>query len=220
MEAPGAQHLASNGFAAATVEYRLSPEAKYPSAIYDIKAAIRWIRANAENYNIDSAKIAVYGCSAGGHLAALIGSTNGIKKFEGAGGNPSHSSDVQAVIDIDGVLNFTDPAESGKDLDSLKPSGGKLWLGYSYKENPSIWIEASPLTYAGPQNPPILFINSSNARFHAGREEFIEKLNKSGIYSEVHTIPDTPHTFWLFHPWFDQTAHHIIKFLNRIFIKK
>ncbi|MFA7228669.1 MAG: alpha/beta hydrolase [Melioribacteraceae bacterium] len=216
MEMPMAMRLASSGFVAATVEYRLSPEAKYPAAIYDFKSAVRWLRANSDEFNIDSNKIAIYGCSSGGHLASFIGATNGIVRFEGDNGNSSNSSSVQAVVNIDGILDFTDPAESGKDNDPAKPSAGKLWLGYSFKENPALWIEASPLTYAGVSTPPILFINSSIERFHAGREAFIQKLRDLDIYSEVHTIPDTPHTFWLFNPWFEETAELILSFLGKI----
>jgi acetyl esterase/lipase len=218
MEYPMAQHLAANGYVAVTAEYRLSPEAKYPAAVFDLKAAVRWMRANASKYKIDSNKIAVYGCSAGGHLAAFLGATNGIKKFEGDAGDPEHSSSVQAVIDIDGVLDFTTPAESGHDDNPAKPSAGKKWLGASLKENPGIWIEASPVKYAGEKTPPVLFINSSLPRFHAGRDSVIGILKLFNIYTEVHTIPNTPHPFWLFHPWFDQAFKWIINFLNRTFI--
>lgn len=217
METPMAQRLAAEGYVTATVEYRLSPEAKYPAAIYDLKAAVRWLRANAKKYNIDIKKIAAYGCSSGGHLVSFLGTTNGNKKFEGNGWNLNYSSRIQAVIDIDGILDFTDPAESGKDNDPAKPSVGKLWLDYSFKENPEIWIEASPITHVDKNTPPFIFINSSLERFHAGREILIEKLNTFDTYSEVHTIPNTPHPFWLFHPWFEETFDHIRLFLNKTF---
>ena len=212
---PMAEKLSANGYVTASLEYRLSPEAKYPAAVYDIKAAIRWLRANAKVYNIDTNKIAVLGCSAGGHLAALVGTTNGMPKFEDKIGNAEHSSNVQAIVDIDGVLDFTDPNESGKDKEPLKPSAGKKWLGYSYKQNPKIWVEASSLTYAGKNTPPIAFVNSSLARFHAGRDKMIDILKKYNIYYEVHTIPDTPHPFWLFHPWFEKAFEFVVNFLNK-----
>jgi pectinesterase len=215
MEAPMANLLSRNGYAAATVDYRLSPEAKYPSSIYDVKAAVRWMRAHAEEFNIDSNKIAVYGTSSGGHLASFLGATNGIEKFEGREGILNHSSEVNAVVNIDGILDFTDPAESGKDEDPGKPSAGKQWLGYSFKDKPEIWIEASPVNYAGRRMPPVIFINSSIERFHAGRDSFIDKLKRYGIYYEVYTIPGTPHTFWLFNPWFEKTAGYVVNFLNK-----
>lgn len=220
MEWPTAIHLAKNGYITATVEYRLSTEAKYPAAIHDLKEAIRWVRKNAKKLNVDPNKIAVSGCSAGGELAAFLGTTGNLKKFEGDGAYKNISSAVQAVIDVDGVVDFANPAESGKDIDPAKPSAGKSWFGASYKDNPKIWEEASPTKYVSDKTPPILFINSSLDRYHAGRDEMIAKLNKLNIYSEVHTIPKTPHPFWLFHPWFDEAMTYMVNFLDKIFKTK
>jgi len=142
---PMAQEIASAGFVTAIVEYRLSPEAKYPAAIFDLKSALRWLRTNNEKYNIDTNKIVVLGCSSGGHLVSMLGVTNSNPIFEGCGDHLEQSSTVQAVIDIDGILDFTDPAESGKDQSPEKPSVGKLWLGYSYQDNPELWKQASPI---------------------------------------------------------------------------
>jgi len=217
MEWPTAIHLAKIGYIAGTVEYRLSGEAKYPSAIYDLKEAIRWIRKNSRKYNIDPNRIAVSGVSAGGELAAFLGATGNLKQFEGDSQNKDYPTDVQAIVNIDGIVDFSHPAESGKDMDPAKPSAGFAWFGATYKENPSIWQEASPINYVDAKTPPIIFINSSQDRFHVGRDEMIQKLNKHKIFSEVHTIADTPHTFWLFHPWFDKAMDYMIKFLNRVF---
>jgi acetyl esterase/lipase len=215
MEWPTAQKLAEHGYAAATVEYRLSPEAKYPAAIYDLKTAIKWIKSNSAKYDIDSNRIAVSGCSSGGELAAFLGFTGNLKKFENEKDVLNNSSVVQAVIDIDGILDFTDPAESGKDTSPLKPSAGKAWLGSSFKENPELWREASPINYVNKNCPPILFINSSHPRFHAGRDSVISIFNSYQIYSEVRTIDETPHPFWLFHPWFDKVIEYMVSFLDR-----
>jgi len=154
MEIPMAHFLAKNGYVTATVEYRLSPEALYPAAIYDLKVAIKWMRANALKYNINKSKIAVYGCSSGGQLAALVGTTNGILKFEGEKEYQNYSSDVQAVVDIDGVLDMTDPNESGKDIDPNKPSAAKQWLGVSYRDNPDLWKEASAINHVDKKSAP------------------------------------------------------------------
>ncbi len=217
MQIPLAQMIASHGFVTATVEYRLSPEAIYPAAVYDTKAAIRFMRLHARKYGIDPGKMAISGSSAGGQLAALVGMTNGVQKFEGDGGNSAISSGVQAIIDMDGVLDFRDPNESSKDLDPLKPSAGAYWFGGSFKQIPGKWLEASPIVYADKSSPPILFINSALPRFHAGRDSVITILNKYGIYSEVHTIQDTPHPFWLFTPWFEPTVDWMVAFLDKIF---
>ncbi len=212
MEHAMAGYFAKRGFVAVPVEYRLSPEAQYPAAVHDLKAAIRWLRVNAAVHNINPDKIAVYGSSAGGTLAALVGTTGG--KYEG--GNPGAPTSVQTIVDVDGILDFTHPAESGKDTGSAPLSAAAAFFGATYKEKPELWREASPLNHVSHNTPPILFINSSVDRFHAGRDEMIEKLNRLGIYSEVHTIPGTPHSFWLFHPWFEETAERAVAFLNAI----
>jgi len=215
MDIPMVQQIAAKGYVTACIEYRLSPEALYPAAVYDIKASIRFLRANAERFNIDPGKIAISGCSAGGQLAALAGMTSGIKKFDGFEGNSDVSAKVQAIIDIDGILDFTDPNESAKDDNPEKRSAGAYWFGATFKEAPEKWIEASPLIYADKDTPPILFVNSAQPRFHAGRDSVIVVLNKYGIYSEVHTIPNTPHSFWLFHPWFEPTVDQMVGFLDK-----
>lgn len=207
---PVAQRLAAKGYVAVTADYRLSPEAKYPAAVYDLKAAVRWMRANAAIYNLDTSKIVAAGMSAGGQLAALLGTTNGIAKFEGNGGHAKYSSAVQAIVDIDGILAFHHP-------ESAEGKAAAEWLGGTYEEKPGVWTEASPLTHAGKNTPPVLFINSSFPRFHAGRDDMIKILDSLGIYSEVHTFPDSPHPFWLFHPWFEPTVNYTVNFLDRVF---
>ena len=214
---PLAIKLAEKGFLCATVEYRLSPEAKYPASIIDIKNAIKWLKCNTASYNSDTTKVALMGCSSGGHLAVLTGVTKNVEKFNTGESKHNSTSDVQVIIDIDGILDFTDPAESGKDTSELFPSVGKLWLGETYKNKPSLWIEASPITYISKDSPPILFINSSIDRFHAGRDKAIAILSNYSIKSEVCTLVNTPHTFWLFHPWFSQTIDIINNFLQIVF---
>ena len=213
--APLAQELACHGYFTATVEYRLSPEALYPAGVTDVKAAIKWIKRNADAYDLDTNRIAILGTSAGATIATLVGNTPGHPLYHTPeNGSIDVSDRVQAIINIDGILDFTDPAESGKDSDPAKPSAATRWLGSTFKEDPDVWIEASPLTYADDQSPATLFINSAIPRFHAGREEYIRILKDSGIRTTVYTIPDSPHSFWLFQPWFDVTLEQILKFTN------
>jgi pectinesterase len=213
---PLAQRLAALGYVCFTPEYRLSTEALYPAAVYDLKSALRWMRANAKAYKIDTNRIAVVGFSAGGQLAALIGTTNGNPKFEGNRCNLETPGLVRAVVDIDGTLSFVHP-ESGEGDDSRSISAATYWFGYAKKEKPELWKEASPLTHAGKNTPPTLFINSSVSRMHAGREDYIEALSKHNIYSEVHTFPNSPHSFVLFDPWFEPTVKYISEFLGKVF---
>lgn len=216
---PLAQHLAAAGFASFTVEYRLSTEALYPAAVHDVKAAIRWMRANARKLNIDSNKIAILGFSAGGELAAFVGATSGLSKFEGPSCNKSHSSEVQAIVDIDGTLSFVHP-ESGEGDDRKSTSAATYWFGYGKAEYPDLWREASPLTHVANNKAPVLFLNSSVDRMHAGRDDFRKVLDEKCVYSEVFTFEGAPHSFCLFEPWFTPTVDHVARFLNGVFSKK
>lgn len=209
---PLAQKLADLGYVCFTPEYRLSTEALFPAAVYDIKSAIRWVKSHALEYTIDSEKIVVLGFSAGGELAAFMGTTGNMPLFEGYIGDTEESSNVNAVIDIDGVLSFVHP-ESGEGDDSKGTSAATYWFGYSKKENPTLWKTASPLRYAGNKTPPTLFINSSVDRMHAGREDYIKILNSNRIYSEVYEFDKAPHSFCLYHPWFELTVQYIDDFL-------
>lgn len=220
MENPMARKIASFGYVTATVEYRLSPEAIYPAAVYDVKEAIRFLRANAKKYHIDPDRIALSGTSAGGQLAALAGMTAGVGKFDGDPGSSGISASIQAIVDIDGILDFTDPNESAKDNDPLRPSAGAWWFGGNIRQFPEKWREASPMVYAGKFTPPVLFINSALPRFHAGRDSVINILKRFDIYTEVHTIPNTPHPFWLFDPWFGPTVDYVVAFLDKVLKKK
>ena len=212
-----AQRLASMGYVCFTPEYRLSTEALFPAAVHDLKAAIRWVRANAVSYNIDTNKIATAGFSAGGQLSALLGATGDNPKLEGTNANLGHSTKVNAIIDMDGILAFIHP-ESGEGDDSKNTSAATYWFGYSKIENPELWQEGSALTYVNDKTPPTLFINSGVARMHAGREDYIAVLNRYNIYSEVHTFADAPHSFVQFQPWFEPMVGFIDGFLRKVFI--
>lgn len=202
-----AQHLALNGYVAITASYRLGLESPYPAAIIDLKDAIGWMRKNAKKYHIDPNKIAVLGASAGGQLATLIGVTPNSLIYAK---NELNSDDVQAIVNIDGIVSFIHPEASAEG------KMASIWLNGSKEENFKNWKEASPLEYVNKKTPPTLFINSTQPRFHAGRDDLISLLNKYGIYNETHTLSDTPHSFWLVNPWFETTLNHVVNFLNKI----
>lgn len=215
LQVPMAMQIAAKGYITVAIEYQLSLEAKYPQAIYNIKSAIRWLRANAAQYGIDANRIAISGCSAGGQLATLTGMTNGVERFEGNHGNTGYSSAIQAVIDIDGVLDFMAP--NSLNLERKPNSPDIEWLGGSFTEKPAIWKEASSIFWVNEKSPPVLFINSGFPRFTAGQKEMIGILNEHGIYNEVHKFDVKMHPFWLFHPWFEPTVEYMVHFLDKIF---
>lgn len=108
------------------------------------------------------------------------------------------SSSVQAVVDIDGVLNFMAPRSLNKERSPDSPD--VQWLGGTFYEKPEIWKEASPIYWVNEKSPPVLFLNSGFPRFHAGQDEMIGMLMEYGIYHEQYKIDVKVHPFWLFHP--------------------
>ena len=158
--------LVRNGFVGTTIEYRLTGEAPFPAQIEDCKCAIRYLRAHAEEYNIDPDRIAVGGSSAGGHLVALLGTSGGVKDFEGNGGWPDHSSSVQAVVDLFGPTDFqkfvtTTGFESHNNNGS--PESRLLGGGEVLKNSDEI-KRVNPITYVDKDDPPFLIIHGSNDR--------------------------------------------------------
>ncbi|BAV06961.1 pectinesterase [Filimonas lacunae] len=212
---PLAQHLAARGIACFTVEYRLSTEAFYPAAVYDIKAAVRWVHTKAAVYGIDPQKISILGFSAGGELAAFTGVTNGLQQFEGVEGGSNGTSLVNAVIDIDGTLSFVHP-ESWEAQYPDKAGASAQWLGYPRTEQLELWKEASPFSYADSNKVPFLFLNSSIERMHPGRNDFKKKMDAKQVYTEIIEYPNTPHSFCLYDPWFPQVVEAVSRFIQKI----
>jgi acetyl esterase/lipase len=153
---PLAGALASRGYVAASVGYRLAPRHKYPAQIQDVKCAVRWLRANAERCQIDRERLAALGFSAGGHLALLLGLTQAKDGLEGEGGNPEQSSQVQAVINLSGPTDLTRPEW---------PEVTRAILfdlfGGSSEQMPDAYRSASPVTYVHRGAPPVLTIHGT-----------------------------------------------------------
>lgn len=153
--------LLSVGYALASVDYRLSVEAPFPAQIYDIKAAIRFLRANAKKYGFRSDNIIIWGASAGGHLAALVGTTNGDKELEGnLGEHLNESSSVQAIIDFYGPTNFlTILSQSTPHGINVRAPALALFLGRPIKSVPNLARQASPVYQVDSFDPPILIMH-------------------------------------------------------------
>jgi acetyl esterase/lipase len=215
---PMAIELAKAGYVVATVTYRLAPEAQYPAAIYDVKAAIRWLRTNAAEYHVDPSRIAVGGSSAGGQIASLTGMTNGLVRFDPQAKHSNISSDAQLILNIDGLSDFTSAeARKHEDVPGVGRSSAGAWFGGSYAEKRDLWHDASPTYYVGENSPPILFLNSAQERFHVGRDEMVGKMKVYNIPTKVITLPDTPHTFWLYEPFIKPAATVVVEFLDEQF---
>ncbi len=159
-------NLMADGYIVASVDYRLSGEATFPAQIEDCKAAVRWLRANAKKYQIDPDHIGVWGHSAGGHLAALLGTSGGEKELEGPGDDQSLSSRVQAVCDLSGPTDIVSFAKDAADV--TEGAGGQAepsieqFLGGPVAQNQAKAIAASPTTYVSKDDPPFLIIHGEN----------------------------------------------------------
>lgn len=151
--------LAEHGFAVASVSYRLTDVAIFPAQIHDAKAAIRWLRAHADDYGYDPDHIATAGGSAGGMLAALLGTTSLPPALEGTLGEHTNvSSAVQAVINYFGPTDFPLRRTSNPER-HMTPKGGSFLLlggGEHGEPDPKLEREASPVTYVNPKSPPML----------------------------------------------------------------
>ncbi len=153
--------LVKAGYTVASVNYRLSTEAKFPAQIHDIKAAIRFLRSVASRYHYRSDRITIAGSSAGGHLAALVGTTNKHTELEGTVGDClNQSSEVQAIIDLYGPTNLmTILDQSTPHGLSVRKPALDLLLGAQPETVPELAKLASPVEHVDASDPPLLIIH-------------------------------------------------------------
>jgi acetyl esterase/lipase len=151
----------ARGYAFVSINYRLSGEAIFPALVYDVKAAIRWIRANATKYNFNPDKIAAWGSSAGGYLSALMATSGDVKELEDLSmGNPDQSSRITAAIDWFGPVDFfqmdAQHIQLGHEANVNDPNSPEsILMGASVALVPEKCKASNPMTYVKPGNAPI-----------------------------------------------------------------
>ena len=205
-----AQQLAARGFVAATIEYRLSGEAQFPAAVEDCKAAVRWMRANAATYQVDPDRIGAVGGSAGGHLAAMVALTGDSKLFEGSGGNPDVSSELQAVVIMGSGVDQVTRAKEAK-----APIGNQLtFFGGSYEKKKEAYRAGSPITHVSKHDPPLLIIEGEKDSPGERYPEFRSRLNEVGVSNRLVVVQGGKHGCWNSHPWFLPMTDEIAGFLH------
>jgi acetyl esterase/lipase len=150
-----------HGFATASLDFRQSAEARFPAALHDIKAAIRFLRARGKEYGYRTDRIAVAGSSSGAHLAALAGVTAGVRELEGAvGAYPDQRSDVQAIVSYYGASDLTTIlAQSTPFGLNMRRPALELLLGALPESVPDLAATASPVFHVGPGDPPLLLLH-------------------------------------------------------------
>ena len=153
--------LVARGWAIASVDYRLATVARFPAQIHDIKAAIRWLRAHAADYGYPPDRFIVAGSSAGGHLAALVGVTNGLPELEGSVGDfTGQSSNVQAIVDLYGASNLTTIlSQSTPHGLGVRVPALELLLGGQPEAQPALAKLASPVFQVDASDPPLLLLH-------------------------------------------------------------
>ena len=196
--------LSEEGYAVASINYRLEDLSIHPKQIHDCKGAVRWLRAHADAYGYDPARVAVGGGSAGGHLALLLGMSGGVEDLEGnVGGNTAHTGLIRAIIDLYGPSELTVFSKNSERFNQAH----KFTLGQL--------PHASPLTYLTPDDPPILILQGDkDTTVPLEQSQLLDRRYKeAGLVSELHIIPGAGHGGAVFS---DEERYRLIKaFLDK-----
>jgi acetyl esterase/lipase len=183
--------LAEAGYVAVSVQYRLAHEAPFPAAVNDVKCAIRWLRANAGVFNIDSDRIAALGYSSGGNMACLLGLTTPLDGLEGEGGFPTFSSRVQVVVSYAGISDLADWYKDGL----LVRIPLKKYMKDSPDEASKLYGQGSPMSYARGDMAAVLLIHGTKDEWVPLKQsEKLEKALKNAKANvQLLTFKDAPH---------------------------
>lgn len=187
----------SQGYAVASINYRLSQHAKFPAQIEDCKAAVRWLRAHATEYRLNPNRFAAWGSSAGGHLAAMLGTTGDSKEFD-VGAHLDQSSRVQAVVDYFGPTDFLQMdahrLPNGMTHDPANSPESEL-IGGAIQENKDRTARANPITYVTPGDPPFLICHGNKDPLvpHHQSELLEAALKKAGVPVTFYTVIGAGH---------------------------
>jgi acetyl esterase/lipase len=190
--------LAEEGYAVASIDYRLSDEALFPAQIHDCKGALRWLRdeVRQEEYGYNAERVVVAGTSAGGHLAALLGVTGGVEALEGStAGVEGQSSRVQGIIDYFGPTDFIlrsqhQPSKTDKAAGSVY----KL-LGGPVPEKQALARLASPAFHVSDDDPPLLILHGENDQtvYLRQSERLLKIYEEKGLEVQLHVEPGGGH---------------------------
>jgi acetyl esterase/lipase len=182
--------FAKRGFVSATIQYRLVPSARWPAQIEDVKCGVRFLRANAQKYHIDPARLGAVGFSAGAHLSMLLGTMDKQDGLEGSGGNPNQSSKVQAVVAFFGPTDL-----AAKDFPAAV--NGMIYdlLGALPDEKPEVFKAASPVTYVDKSDAPTLIYHGTKDALVPYNQAFLmtDKLTAAGVPGRVEMLIGANH---------------------------
>ncbi len=196
------------GYVCVATEYRLAGEAKWPAQIHDVKAALRWMRANAGHLGIDPEKIAISGNSAGAHLSLLAAGTPDLPEFEGEGGNAGAGTHVAAAVGFYAPTQLYGGTREAQEYFSFL-------FGPGYAE--AVARAASPIEYASRDFPPALLITGNRDELVPDEASFrmYQALSKAGAAVELHVYAGAPHAFDAIPEFGRQCASIVSLFLDR-----
>lgn len=184
-------------YAVASIDYRLTDRAIFPAQIHDCKAAVRWLRAHAEEYGLDPERFGAWGSSAGGHLVALLGTSGGVGELEGTVGDHLEiSSRVQAVCDYYGPTDFPALLDQPSLIDRRMPTSPEsLLLGGLIVDLPELAALASPVTHVDASDPPFLIVHGDNDRTVPYQQsvDLHQALADAGVEATLHLVGRAGH---------------------------
>ena len=190
--------LAQEGFAVASIDYRLSQEALFPAQIHDCKGALRWLRdpVRAKEYGYDAERVVVAGTSAGGHLAALLGTSGGVAELEGdMAGHKGQSSRVEGVIDYFGPTDFILRAKHQPAKTDVPEGSVYQLLGGAVGEKQALAGLASPVHHVSADDPPLLILHGENDAtvYLRQSKRLLELYHDLGLEAQLHVEPGAGH---------------------------
>jgi acetyl esterase/lipase len=181
--------FAGRGYVAATVGYRFCPTHRFPAQVEDVKCAVRFLRANAEKYNIDPNRVGAIGFSAGAHLSMMLGATDAEDGLEGAGGHADQSSQVQVVV------QFFGPTDFNGEFPEVSEGLINDFVGGTRADNTEARKRASPLTYLDSGDAPILTFQGTKDPLvpHSQAFKLAEAMSAAGVGGRVEILPGAAH---------------------------
>jgi len=187
----------ADGYAVASLNYRLSQHARFPAQIQDCKSAVRWLRAHAETYHLDPQRFGAWGASAGGHLVAMLGVTASVAAFE-VGENLGFSSRVQAVADYFGPTDFLqmdDHRLPDGMIHNAPQSPESLLVGGPIQEMKPEVARANPVTYVSKDAAPFLIVHGNRDPLVPYHQSILltDALNKAGAPVQLYTVEGGGH---------------------------
>ncbi len=194
-----ARYFANNGFAAATIDYRMLNAVDAVECVKDAKAAVRWLRANAKHYGINPNKIGASGGSAGALLSVILGTSHGVQEFEGEGGNQNFSSKIQAAV------GFATPALTGK----------RYSWPWTKGEKPNCYDQISPYKFISPDDAPMLLLHGDRDKLVSplDAKDLQIKFNENDVFCELEFLENKGHVFYMN----TKTAQRTLGFFKKIF---